>query len=266
MILKESPFICPICKSRLFELDTTLKCLSSHSFDKAKQGYVNLLMKNSSGKRHGDDRLMVLSRRSFLNKGYYSPLRDAVKETVGAGHLVLDSGCGEGYYTSALSENNTVIGIDISKDALKLAARTCGTSHFAVASVSEIPLPDRSVDTVVCIFAPEVQSEFSRVLSANGRLITVTPMENHLSELKAAVYDTPYLNPPPETTKEGFTLISKKEVKYDITLDCNEDILSLFKMTPYYYKTSEKDQNKLLTLDTLTTRLEFLVAEYIKNE
>lgn len=264
MILESSSFICPVCRARLFKLESGLRCMSGHSFDKAKQGYVNLLLKNGSGKRHGDDKLMVEARSRFLDKGYYAGLRDRINEIIGNGHTLLDSGCGEGYYTSLFAENNKVVGIDISKDALKTAAKRCKGSEFAVASVGDIPLPDGAVDTVVCIFAPESE-EFSRILTDGGRLITATPLEEHLMELKAAVYDKPYKNPPTDYRKEGFLILSQTEVKYEITLESNEDIEALFKMTPYYYKTSIADQQKLSALETLTVGLEFMITEYKKD-
>ena len=264
MVLEESEFICPVCRGRLFELKGSLKCLNGHSFDISKEGYVNLLMSNAQGKRHGDDKLMVKSRKDFLDKGYYEPLREAVSSILGSGHTVLDSGCGEGYYTSAFEEKNFVLGIDISKDALKLASKRCEKSKFAVASISDIPLPESSVDAVINIFAPDSPKEFLRVLRKEGRYITVTPMENHLLSLKKAVYDKPYLNPEPQKNRDGFKLISSKEVKYEIDLKSNEDIISLFKMTPYYYKTSKTDQQKLEQLSNLKTELEFLICEYQK--
>lgn len=265
MILENSKFICPICKNKMFVVPNGVKCIMGHSFDKAKEGYINLLIKNSA-RRHGDDKLMVKSRTNFLEKGYYSKLRDAIKSVVGKNHRVLDMGCGEGYYTSAFEENNLVLGIDISKEAVKAASKRCKMSDFAVASVGKIPLSDGYVDTVVTIFSPENSEEFKRILSEKGRFITVCPMENHLAQLKSTVYDTPYLNPPLKTEKEGFKLISQKAVKYDITLNCNEDIVSLFKMTPYYYKTSKTDQQKLYNLEFLKTRLEFFIGEYEKAD
>lgn len=264
MVLKESVFCCPVCRERMFILPNSLRCLKGHSFDLAKQGYVNLLMSNSSGKRHGDNKLMVAARKSFLDKGYYERLRNAVAEIVGSGHTILDAGCGEGYYTSAFAEHNYICGIDISKDAVRFAAKRCEKAEFAVASISDIPLDSGSVDTVVSIFAPDSREEFLRILSHKGRLITVSPMENHLAELKAAVYETPYLNPPVTTAKDGFRIISSNELRYSITLENNEDIVSLFKMTPYYYKTSREDQQKLEKLEKLTVQLEFLITEYEK--
>lgn len=265
MILNYSSFICPICGSRLFILDNTYRCFKGHSFDKAKQGYVNLLLQGGSGKRHGDDKLMVLARRSFLEKGYYNKLRDKINAVISEGYTVLDSGCGEGYYTAKFSEKNKVIGIDISKDAIKYAASRCKNAEFAVASISSLPIENNSIDKVVAIFSPDAPDEFSRVLKPKGRLITATPMENHLFELKSVVYDKPYLNPTPNLQKQGFEVLNTYEVKYKISLNSNEDIINLFKMTPYYYKTSSSDQEKLLNISSLTTKLEFIITEYEKE-
>ena len=264
MFLKESQFLCPNCRSKLFVLPSSVRCLKGHSFDISKQGYVNLLLDNSQNKRHGDDKLMVKARTDFLNKGYYEPLRNALCEIIGNGHKVLDSGCGEGYYTEAIAKNNEVCGIDISKDALKVAAKRCFNVPFAVASIGDIPLENSSRDVIVNVFAPDSPDEFNRVLCENGRLITVVPMERHLYSLKSAIYDEPYLNPAVEFDRKGYELLVKRELKYSITLGCNKDIVSLFKMTPYYYKTGKSDQEKLTKLNTLTTEIEFCVLEYKK--
>ncbi len=249
----------------MFDLEKSLRCFSGHSFDKAKEGYVNLLMKNASGKRHGDDKLMVLARKNFLDKGFYSTLRQRISQVLGSGNLVLDSGCGEGYYTSLFAENNTVLGIDISKDALKYAAKRCKKATFGVASISDIPVADFSLDAVLNIFAPDNPKEFSRILKEGGRLIEVLPLENHLFELKERIYQNPYKNPTPNYEKAGFKIKSVTEVKYKIHLEANEDIEALFKMTPYYYKTSRADQEKVKGIEKLSLSLEFAIAEYQKN-
>ena len=95
-------FICPVCNSVLFEQESRYSCENNHCFDKAKQGYVNLLMsQQSSLKRHGDDKLMVKSRRDFLGKGYYSELCDKICLTVDRikkkDSVLFDIGFGEGY-------------------------------------------------------------------------------------------------------------------------------------------------------------------------
>lgn len=260
----QNVFVCPVCKQSLTETEKNYICPSNHNFDKAKQGYVNLLMSNKQS-NHGDDKVMVEARQRFLEKGYYSPMRDEVNKLLGSGKTVLDAGCGEGYYTSLFAENNRVFGIDISKEALKKASRRCKNARFAVASIYDMPIADGTVDVVINIFAPDSASEYLRVLKAGGRLITVTPMENHLIELKAAVYDEPYKNQPLDVARQGYTVLSTTELKYEITLDCNDDIVSLFKMTPYYYNTSLADRQKLDLLDKLNTKIEFLITEYKKS-
>ena len=256
-------FCCPVCRATLEENEKNYICQSNHNFDKAKQGYVNLLMSNKSGV-HGDDKLMVEARQSFLEKGYYSPMREEVNRILGENNVVLDAGCGEGYYTSLFAEKNTVFGIDVSKDALKKASAKCKNASFAVASIYDMPIGDSSLDVIINIFAPDSQQEYLRTLKKGGRLIVVTPMENHLMELKSAVYDQPYKNQYVDPQKDGFEIVSTSEIKYEINLDCNQDIISLFKMTPYYYNTSKKDVQKLDAYNSLKTKVEFLITEYRK--
>ena len=257
-------FICPVCKSPLTKTEKTFVCPNNHSFDIAKQGYINLLLSSKQG-NHGDDKLMVKARTSFLEKGFYDPMRLKVNEILGICHTVLDAGCGEGYYTSLFSEGNRVFGIDVSKEALKVASRRCKNASFAVASIYELPFEEGSMDAVINIFAPDSPNEYLRVLKKGGRLITVTPTAEHLFELKAAVYDSPYENPYVDPSKDGFEVISSTEVRYTIDLDCNEDIISLFKMTPYYYTTPPALRQRLEGLNALTTRVGILITEYKKK-
>lgn len=105
-------------------------------------------------------------------------------------------------------------------------------------------------------------AEFRRVLRPDGHLLRVVPMERHLWELKAAVYDTPYENPPADLAADGFTLVRQEELRRTITLTSQEDIQALFQMTPYYYKTGADDQRKLEAFRTLDVTTEFAVAVY----
>ncbi|MDE7139068.1 MAG: methyltransferase, partial [Ruminococcus sp.] len=113
-----SIFICPVCRERLGISGKTYVCPKNHSFDIARSGYVNLLLSKHAGKTvHGDNKLMVQARHDFLEKDYYSPLRDTICEKVKSG-VILDAGCGEGYYTAGISEklgSSEIYGIDISK-------------------------------------------------------------------------------------------------------------------------------------------------------
>lgn len=265
-------FICPVCKREISLSERTYKCENNHCFDLSKDGYVNLLMsQQSSLKRHGDDKLMVKARRDFLGKGFYNELRqalcDTLKETLPESASIIDVGCGEGYYTSEIAKHNDfeISGIDISKDALKFASKSLKNSSFAVASAFSLPFADETADCVLSVFAPSAYEEFSRVLKADGKLIKAIPLENHLWELKCALYHEPYKNKPEKRNDELFSLVSQKEIKYKIKLTEKEDIENLFKMTPYYYKTSREDAGRLLSLDSLETTVHFGVEVYKKR-
>lgn len=267
-----SNFICPVCKSEILLFERTYKCQNNHCFDLSKDGYVNLLMsQQSSLKRHGDDKLMVKARREFLEKGFYNELRQALCETLKEAlpeiSTIVDVGCGEGYYTSEISKVNNfeVLGIDISKDALKYASKSVKNSSFAVASAFSLPFAESSADCVLSVFAPSAYEEFHRVLKSYGKLIKAIPLEEHLWDLKCALYEEPYKNKPEKRNDELFKLVSQKEIKYKINLTEKDDVENLFKMTPYYYKTSREDAEKLLSLDSLETTVHFGIEIYEKR-
>lgn len=264
---------CPVCKGKLMQKEHEFRCEAGHSFDIAKQGYVNLLMsQRSSARNHGDDKEMVASRCAFLEKGYYSLLRDALQKEVSfytqKKHPVLvDAGCGEGWYTQGIAKclhDPIVIGFDISKNALKWAAKRQGFASLAVASCFSIPLEDQSVDCLLNIFSPLAGAEYQRVLKEGGHLFRVVPGKAHLWELKEAIYEHAIPNRPEPQEIEGLTLIDKKEICYEIHLKNNADIMALFQMTPYYYRTSPQDHQKLKEFDSLTTRVEFEILIYKK--
>ena len=267
-----SRFICPVCKSEISLFERTYKCPDNHCFDLSKDGYVNLLMsQQSSLKRHGDDKLMVKARRDFLEKGFYNELRQSLcgtlKEALPESSVIIDVGCGEGYYTSEISRVNNfgIFGIDISKDALKYASKSIKNSSFAVASAFSLPFADESVDCILSVFAPSAYEEFYRVLKNDGKLIKALPLEEHLWELKCALYKEPYKNKPEKRNDELFELVSQKEIKYKINLTEKDDIENLFKMTPYYYKTGREDAEKLLSLEKLETTVHFGIEIYEKR-
>ncbi len=266
-----SEFICPVCKQNLSRDGKVYNCPLSHSFDISKYGYVNLLMsQQSSSKRHGDDKLMVRARRDFLSLGLYGNLRGSLVNAFNnhvKGGVVVDVGCGEGYYSSAICENSKVnfYGIDISKDALRFASSSVPTGEFAVASAFNLPFNTSSVDCVLSVFAPSAYEEFYRVLKNDGVLIKAVPLEEHLWELKSVLYNEPYKNKPEIRNDELFELISCEEIKYTIELTSSQDIENLFKMTPYYYKTGREDAQKLLEKTSLSTTVHFGVEVYRKR-
>lgn len=261
--------ICPKCKQPLKLGNNTYRCDNNHCYDVARKGYVNLLMSQVSGARHhGDDKLMAVSRRDFLSKGYYQPLAEAVSKCVPDAGTLADIGCGECYYLSYIKDAHPdlcCVGVDISKEILEVAgARTKPRGIVtAVASGVSLPFADQSFDALLSVFAPITDSELCRVLKDGGVLVRVSPGIDHLFELKAAVYDAPRKNDPLDMQVNGMQIIKTEHIRYTFKVDsCGAK--SLFTMTPYYYKTSSSDREKLDRIDTLDITAEFDITVYGK--
>lgn len=269
-------FVCPVCKKVLEKRENSYICENLHSFDISKYGYVNLLMLSGKNKIHGDDKAMILAREDFLKRGFYDRLSDFVAaiadENCPADGVVVDAGCGEGKYTADVArrlknsgKNATVVGIDISKDAVRYAGKKGNNLHLAVASTASMPLPDGCADVIINIFAPFSGEEFSRILADDGIIIRVYPLSHHLWELKKLIYDVPYENPEPSMEEEGFFLESQHRLEYEMKFCTNDEIMSLFAMTPYFYRTGEKDKEKLKCAEKLTCRAQFGISVYKKK-
>lgn len=265
-------FLCPVCGEKLIEYEKNASCPNRHSFDKAKSGYINLLPNNLPAGNHGDNKLMIKARHDFLEKGYYLPLREklcsAIKERAGENTVLLDAGCGEGWYTKGIFdalESAEILAVDISKDAMKIAAKREKRIKCAAASVFHLPVESESVDICLSVFSPLCENEFQRVIKKGGYFVYVIPAENHLWSLKKAVYDEPYKNAVKPYEMESFIFEEKVIVEGMLYMQSNEDVENLFKMTPYYYKTSEKDAQKLLnsTLKEIEYSFEILIFKKV---
>lgn len=274
--------ICPVCR-RKQGLEIPLEesgerrawvCRERHSFDRAAAGYLNLLP--PSGKHtHGDNKEMIDARRALLGSGLYAPLRDRLTELLEAilpeGALIWDSGCGEGYYTAEIAHVGekhgwTVYGSDLSKEALKAAAKRSKALRLIAASSYALPAASESTDAILCLFAPQASEEFRRVLREGGLMIQAVPGERHLFGLKEAIYDTPYENTVSRVAPDGYEIADCVELKKTVTLTDRTLIARLFGMTPYAYRTSPADREKVFALETLTTELHFYIFVYRKVE
>ena len=260
--------ICPVCSKPLIFSQNAARCENGHCFDIAREGYVNLLRGSKSGDKIGDDKYSARSRRDFLNKGYYAPLKDALVDIFrDKKGTLLDICCGEGYYTSALGqiEELDVFGFDIAREMIRLAAKR-GRGTYFVANMADIPVADATFDYAVHLFAPFKEAEFVRILKPGGSLFTVIPGKDHLFGLKQALYDTPYHNDEKLPNTQVLQLINVQKVTSTIVLENPQDIESVFRMTPYYYHTSEADRAKLDSYEALHTAIEFIIAHYQKPE
>lgn len=267
-------FVCPKCGGKLNIEERRAFCAQNHSFDRAKEGYFNLLLGNGGGV-HGDNRQMVLARREFLGGGYYEPLVRLLSELVlrytPKGKSILDAGAGEGYYTDYIQRSvydrdgeSDVSAFDISKDAVRQIAKKNSSISLAVAGSYHMPIPNSEFDTVINTFSPLAKEETLRVLKPGGHFIMAIPGEMHLYDLKRVIYDTPYKNTVEDTHLDGFELVLDKSLSYTFHLDSKEKIQSLFMMTPYAYRTRQSDREKVLSLDSLDCQADFRIFVYRK--
>ena len=267
---------CPLCRLPLVRGERSYTCPGGHSFDRSAAGYVHLLPPNQKHSRQpGDDKAMVAARSAFLEKGHYAPLRELLCRLVleYAGHspspALLDSGCGEGYYTCALhaalsraGREPRTAGVDISKFALRRAARRLREGEFAVASVYRLPLMDGSVEVLTDVFSPLCPGEFARVTAPGGVFLYVVPSPRHLWEMKQVLYDAPYENPVKREEYPGFVWQDAVPLRYRLCLDDPEDIAALLAMTPYAWKTPRAGVERLRALDHLDVEAGFDVHIY----
>lgn len=273
-----SLFRCPLCGETLHIDGRTYRCGRNHCYDMAKEGYIHLLpVQHKHSQNPGDDKAMVRARREFLSRDYYAPLRKklealALRCTPENG-AVLDSGCGEGYYTAAIDRALTEGGIphrlaavDISKEAVRLTAKALrGGGETAVASVYHLPIGEGSIDFLLNCFSPLAIDEFRRVVKRGGHFAYVVPAAEHLWQMKQVLYDAPYPNEVKRTPYEGFRYVDVLEVRDTIKLDNQEDIFALFQMTPYCWKTPEEGVARLKALDSLTTEIAFHIHLFEKE-
>ncbi len=270
----DSIIACPHCDSPLFENDKYYACVNLHQFDKARQGYVNLLVVNQKKTANpGDNKEMIQSRLAFLNKNFYSGISTALNDLIPSQPLrILDSGCGEGYYLRSLYENfshHDCYGVDISKEAIKLAATASKNISWFVGSVVRLPFLAQSLDIVTAVFAPHDFNEFHRVLAEQGKLIICAPEPNHLIELRNILFDKVTSKDQDkmlDLANEHFELEQTVPVQYQCELITKEDIRHLLTMTPFYFKSSKEQQDKVFALDALSITVDVKFWVFKKNK
>lgn len=245
-----------------------MSCENRHQFDFAKEGYVNLLLvQNKKSKQPGDNLDMVQARRAFFSTDHYHFLRQEIANLISLSspQTLLDLGCGEGFYTHLFANELPecdVYGLDISKSAVKYAAKRYKEANFSVASAKQAPFADESMDCVVTVFAPVFEQELQRLVRSTGKVILVNPGPKHLFELKSLIYPEVNLHTHPDTPA-GFKLVKHHELKKRIEIK-TEIIEHLIQMTPFAWKFKESHYDALEQKQSHTITLSFYLSEYHK--
>lgn len=264
-------YLCPLCQQALVLTDKTYRCENNHSFDQAKQGYVNLLpVQFKHSKAPGDNKAMVDARRAFLDKGFYQPLVEKMlalyQEYADISAPILDAGCGEGFYTHQhKTSSNQVYGVDIAKDTIKLAAKRYKDCHFSVGTLSKLSFKDNYFGWLISVYAPILETEFTRLLKEDGFLLTVTPAEQHLFELKTLIYNQANQHDTSKSPIEKLTLIKEQKLTYPMHFDKSEDVLNLLAMTPFAFKASKALNTQIKTMTAFTCQADFILRLYQKK-
>lgn len=269
---------CPLCHQPLYLADPLLsnpqwRCENNHQFDKAKEGYVNLMpVQHKRSKQPGDSAEMMQARRAFLEGGYYQPLQQRIVELLArvlpadTGTL-LDIGCGEGYYTGGIAEHLSqqrsisVYGLDIAKVAVRSAAKRYPAVSFCVASSHRLPFNDGSFEAVLRIYAPCKAEELARVVKPQGIIVTVSPGARHLYQLKQQVYQQVQLHEENNQQIEGFICEKEEQLAYVMMLP-SEQAANLLQMTPFAWRAAPSVSQFLLSTPVFACETDFSLRLY----
>jgi 23S rRNA (guanine745-N1)-methyltransferase len=256
---------------------TDAACVNGHAFDRARSGYLNLLLSNrKQSAEPGDSPDMMRSRRAFLQGGFYDRMAEAANGAViemlagRADSQVADLGCGEGFFTarlnSALIEAKTPVctcyGVDISRPGIRLATAYDRGIAWVVASLHRSPFLPRSLDVALSMFAPIDASDVRRIVRDDGAFVTVTPGPDHLDGLRAIIYASVKPHPPTPALMAGDTLFEQTastRIRYPIVVDTTAQIVNLLAMTPYYWNINRTTRARIEAL----SRLELTVDAYV---
>lgn len=245
---------CPVCGQSLAVEEKRWLCPAGHSFDQARQGYLNLLVaQHKKSKAPGDSLEMVNARQRLLDSRLYQPISDMLNQWVsdialdkkGPLHIA-DIGCGEGYYTERLERilsdhqvPHQLYGVDVSKDALRRAAKRSKSIHWLVASGGQPPFLPEQLDMIVSLFTNLMPQGFAKVLKSQAPVILINTGANHLMELRQLIYEnvkTTVLDPSVTMEAQGYQLHDEHRLTFTTRLSNQEQIIDLLKMTPHWWR------------------------------
>lgn len=254
--------ICPICQSALTAQDNSLRCIYQHNFDRARQGYINLLpVQHKKSRAPGDNPAMVQARRNFLSGGYYAPLAERFAQLMQARQPQrwLDIGCGEGYYSEHIAQalpESQGYALDISREAVKQACKRSSQLTWLVASMARLPLANNSCQAIASIFSPLDWQEAQRVLAPGGALLRMGPCSDHLQELREQLYDevrgyddSKHL----QLIPQGMQHIHSETLRFSLSLDDAQARSDLLAMTPHGWRANAERREAVIANPLTTT-------------
>ncbi|HQE05776.1 MAG: methyltransferase domain-containing protein [Tepidanaerobacteraceae bacterium] len=256
-------FKCPVCGNEMNIADSqSLVCINRHSFDLSRQGYVNLLLKANKSKYDKD---MLESRNIISKSGFFDPMLEQISSLVlrqispnpSSSAFVLDAGCGEGSHLSrilSMTRNKSraklqAVGIDISKEGIRIAARDNIEIIWCVADLAKLPFKDKQFDVILNVLSPASYTEFDRVLKDTGILIKVVPESGYLIQLRNIFFDRTdkeaYSNEKViKLFTENFHLIENQRLSYEVELD-ETSLYHLLNMTPLTWNVDKEKMQKV---------------------
>ncbi|MCM3723742.1 putative RNA methyltransferase [Solibacillus isronensis] len=256
-------FACPICKQEIeISNEGKMSCLSNHTFDVAKQGYVYMLNRpvhSMYGKELFD------SRHTVIQAGIYDRLQAAIAREITVDQpIILDTGCGEGSHLHRICQQLDCpvgVGIDISKEGIIAAAKYNPEELWCVGDLANSPFNEQSFDAILNILSPANYDEFKRLLKRGGKVIKVVPQENYLKELrKQAFADSEkesYTNSQTvERFKASFANTEVKRITYTVPLESHL-VQNLLEMTPMGWHIDDKES---IQLQEITIDLDLLIG------
>jgi len=268
----EKLFRCPICTTSMKVVELkSLVCKNNHTFDFAKQGYINLLTRSVQSQY--DRELFEARKQIIVESGLYKSLHEKVAvvihEKINASadsKIIFDAGSGEGSHLKKIldelnDENFTGIGLDISKEGVRLAASQYKDSIWMVGDLANTPLKDQSVHVILNILSPANYEEFKRLLAPNGMMIKVVPRTNYLRELRDALFSNDEKNKYKNDNivalfKEHFHLLDHLTLQY--TLELSEfELRNLVRMSPLGWNANEETIERFVNRSNLAITVNF---------
>lgn len=271
-------FRCPICYQAMKVVDlTSLTCSKGHTFDFAKQGYINLLTR--AVKSNYDRKLFEARQKIILECNLYQRLHEKISKIIAESFnfvdeelILFDAGCGEGSHLKRILEccektYATGIGLDISKEGIRMATSNTENSMWIVGDLANSPLQDQSTHVILNILSPANYNDFKRILHPDGLVIKVVPRANYLIELRNAlrkVYAKKQYNNDRIISlfNEHFTSVKTFKLTYKQALDPDERLL-LLNMSPLGWNLNNDEIKQVDTsvLSEITIDLDILIGK-----